>query len=150
LDGTKDERFNGDLTAPEIEMRATHFRRLTGSLLAMCLVVGCGDHNSAPGKSESQAPPSSGTKTPSITATPNPVPAGDGFGTTKITWESGSGWAQVYISENGAPDTKMFGEGARGAAEAPWIKTGHTYEFRLYAGKDHAQLLDKVLVSRAK
>jgi hypothetical protein len=131
-------------------MRARDCWRLTSSLLVLSLAVGCGNHEAASGKAQPQAPSSSGTKTPSITANPNPVPAGGGLGTTTISWETGGGWGQVFISQNGAPDTKMFGEGARGAGDAPWIYTGHTYEFRLYAGKDHKQLLDKVLVTRAK
>ena len=85
-----------------------------------------------------------------ITASPNPVPAGDGFGSTKITWETGGPWGQVFISMDGMPDTKMFGEGARASGNASWIQTGHSYEFRLFAGKEHSQLLDKVAVTRTK
>jgi hypothetical protein len=72
------------------------------------------------------------------------------MGTARITWESGADWAQVFISQDGQPDTTMFTEGSHGATDAPWIQTGHTYEFRLFAGKDHKQLLDKVLVTRGK
>lgn len=130
-------------------MRARDSWCLTSVSFVLSLAVGCGNQEAAPSKALPQSPPLSGTKTPSITANPNPVPAGSGLGTTTITWDSGGGWGQVFISENGAPDTKMFVEGGRGVGDAPWIKTGHTYEFRLYSGKDHAQLLDKVLVSRA-
>ena len=131
-------------------MRARDSWCLTSSLFVLSLAVGCGNQEATPSKSQPQTPPSSGTKTPSITANPNPVPAGSGPGTTTIAWETGGGWGQVFISQNGAPDTKMFAEGGRGAGDAPWIYTGQTYEFRLYGGKDHKQLLDKVLVTRAK
>ena len=37
-----------------------------------------------------------------IRATPNPVPAGGGTGTTTISWTTGDGSeGQVYVSENG-------------------------------------------------
>src|SRR5437899_8368797 len=41
---------------------------------------------------------------PTITATPNPVPAGEGkFGTTTVTWDTGDGSiGEVYVSVNGA------------------------------------------------
>jgi hypothetical protein len=86
-----------------------------------------------------------------ISASPNPVPAGTGLGTTTISWDSGDGsFAQVYISVNAAPDTKMLAQSAKGSKEVKWIKSGHTYEFLLYAGKEHKVLLGKVEVTRPK
>lgn len=113
------------------------------------LIAGC-DRKAANDVSPPPDAPNPATKAPLITASPNPVPAGDGFGTTTITWNSGGPWAQVFISQDGKPDTTMFGQGARATGDAPWIQTGHTYEFRLFAGKDHKQLLDKTVVTRAK
>jgi hypothetical protein len=129
-------------------MQSTTLRVATGLLLVICL--GCRNREAGPDKAQPQPAPAAGTKSATVTATPNPVPAGNEMGTTRIVWETGSDWGQVFISQDGGADTTMFGEGARGAADAPWIQTGHTYEFRLYAGKDHSQLLDKVVVSRAK
>ena len=85
-----------------------------------------------------------------ISATPNPVPAGSGNGTTTIKWTTGDGSVgQVYVSKNHGEET-LFGEGADGSNEANWIESGSSYEFRLYAGNDHAKLLAKTLVTRAK
>jgi hypothetical protein len=134
-------------------MRLIDFAFIISLTFAAVIAAGCDNRNSGSGANPPPAGPPAPAATPakaaSITAVPNPVPAGDGFGTTRIAWESGRDWGQVFISENGAADTKMFAEGARGAGDAAWIKSGHTYEFRLYAGKDHSQLLDKVLVTRA-
>ena len=41
-----------------------------------------------------------------ITASPNPVTIGEGPGNTTITWNTGDGTTgQVYVSEDGAPET---------------------------------------------
>lgn len=85
-----------------------------------------------------------------ITASPNPVPAGTGMGTTKITWSTGDGTVgQVYVAVNGA-DEAIFAAGNEGSTEAPWIQEGQTYEFRLYAGTEHTKVLAKTEVTRAK
>lgn len=82
-----------------------------------------------------------------ITASPNPVTTGEGSGTTTITWNTGDGTAgQVYVSEDGAPET-LFTAGPTGSAPAPWIRAGKTFEFRLYAGTEHAKVLAKTQVS---
>jgi IS5 family transposase len=85
-----------------------------------------------------------------IRAAPNPVPAGAGLGATTIRWDTGDGsLGQVYIAENGV-ESKMLAQGAKGSKEVRWIKSGTTYEFRLYAGKERATLLGKVVVTRNK
>jgi hypothetical protein len=127
-------------------MRLIDFASVASLTFAAVIAAGCDNQKAGSSANPPQPAPTKGS---TVTASPNPVPAGDGFGTTRISWESGRDWGQVFISENGEPDTKMFAEGARGAGDAPWIKSGHTYEFRLYAGKDHSLLLDKVLVTRA-
>ncbi len=96
----------------------------------------------------SQATQSSGGAA-SIQAQPNPVPAGEGLGSTTIVWKTGDGsQGQVYVSEDGGADN-LFAEGTNGNKDAPWIRTGSTYEFRLYAGSDHKTMLASVKVTRA-
>lgn len=85
------------------------------------------------------------TKTaPSLTASPNPVPAGEGRGLTTISWNSVDG--KVYVSTNGREE-RLFGGSPRGSQQANWIEPGVTYEFRLY-NADHKLLLAKVTVTR--
>jgi hypothetical protein len=85
-----------------------------------------------------------------ITASPNPVPAGQELGTTTITWNTGDGRnGQVYVSIDGGPEVSFTG-GPSGSGAAPWIQVEKTYEFRLYAGTEHATLLSKTQVTRSK
>jgi len=85
-----------------------------------------------------------------ITASPNPVPAGEGLGTTTITWNTGDGtFGQVYVSADGGPEAP-FNAAPSGSFTAGWIQVGQTYEFRLYAGTEHATLLSKTQVTRSK
>jgi hypothetical protein len=85
-----------------------------------------------------------------ITASPNPVTTGEGSGTTTITWDTGDGTTgQVYVSEDGAAET-LFTAGPKGSAPAPWIRAGKTFEFRLYAGTEHAKMLAKTQVTGRK
>ena len=113
---------------------------LTGLAL---IVVACG--GSGGGTGSSSAPTGA-----SIQAQPNPVPASDGLGTTTVVWSTGDGsQGQVYVSEDGGED-RLFDAGTQGSTQAPWIRAGSTYEFRLFAGSDHKTLLGSVKVSRAK
>src|SRR5947208_1245092 len=76
-----------------------------------------------------------------ITVVPNPVPAGEGLGATMISWDTGDGsLGQVYIAEDGV-ESKMLAQAAKGSKAVKWIKSGTTYEFRLYAGKEHKTIL---------
>ncbi len=85
-----------------------------------------------------------------ISASPNPVPAGPTPGKTTIKWSTGlSETAEVYVSTNGEPEV-LFASGAEGSSEAPWIQTGMSYEFRLYAGSEHKKILTRVVVTRQK
>jgi hypothetical protein len=85
------------------------------------------------------------TKTaPSLSASPNPVPASEGRGLTTISWNSVDG--KVYVSTNGREE-RLFGGSPRGSQQANWIEAGSTYEFRLYDA-DHKLLLEKVTVTR--
>ena len=84
-----------------------------------------------------------------ISATPNPVPAGGGIGTTAISWTTGDGSdGQVYVSADGQPE-QIFATAPQGSADAVWIQAGKSYEFRLY-GAGHVKLLGKVVVTGAE
>ncbi len=85
-----------------------------------------------------------------LTATPNPVPAGNGLGTTTITWDTGDGTlgqVYVYVPKTGAAE-QLLTAGPRGSVDAPWIGALATYEFRLYSGQDRTRLLRTVEVTR--
>jgi LasA protease len=85
-----------------------------------------------------------------IDAEPNPVPAGGELGTTTIKWRTADGTpGQVYVSEDDAAEN-LFASGPEGSERAPWIRTGTTYEFRLYAGTDRRTQLAVVKVTRAR
>jgi hypothetical protein len=84
----------------------------------------------------------------SLSASPNPVPAGKAAGRTTISWNTSDGTiGKVYVSKNGGEESLMAASD-RGSAAADWIYKGSTYEFRLY-NSDHTKLLAKVVVTRA-
>jgi hypothetical protein len=84
-----------------------------------------------------------------INATPNPVLAGSGMGTTTISWTTGDGSnGQIYVSADGEPE-QIFATAPKGSADAAWIQAGKSYEFRLY-GAGHAKLLGKIVVIGAE
>jgi len=56
------------------------------------------------------------------------------------------GWHFPQL-EGGGPE-RLFGEGAEGSVEVPWIETGKSYEFRLYASTEHKTRLAAVTVIR--
>jgi hypothetical protein len=87
-------------------------------------------------------------RTDTIAAAPNPVPAGDGLGRTKISWATLAGAdAAVFVSQNGGPE-QLFARGPSGSAEVSWIASGSSYEFRLYSGDVPRRLLAKTVVTR--
>jgi hypothetical protein len=115
--------------------------------LALVMLSGCGG---------SQSPLPAGGQGgnlatgPTISADPNPVPAPTSgkFGKTTVTWNTGNGSVgEVYVVHNGQSEKRFAGNRSKGALEAPWIGNG-VYEFRLYAGKDHKDLLAKVEVTQ--
>lgn len=63
---------------------------------------------------------------PSLSASPNPMPAGGGPGQTTISWKSVEG--KVYVSTNGREEV-LFAGSPRGSEQANWIKAGSTHEF---------------------
>jgi len=84
-----------------------------------------------------------------LSASPNPVPTQAGrLGSTTISWSTGRPEdGQVYVSEDGQPE-KLFASGSTGSQEAPWIRSGASYEFRLYAGTGHSERLAAATVGR--
>src|SRR5260370_13115413 len=118
------------------------FIRTTAVVLPLFFLAACN-----PSKAPEASP---GASAATITASPNPVTTGEGPGTTTITWNTGDGTTgQVYVSEDGAPET-LFTAGPPGAAPAPWIRAGKTFEFRLYAGTEQAKVLAKTQVTCLK
>jgi ATP-binding cassette, subfamily B, bacterial len=104
-----------------------------------------------PGESRRQHRPEQGASVEAfITASPNPVPAGDGPGATTISWSTGeaSSQGQVYFSKGGGLE-KLFAGSAKGAKEVTWIRPNATYEFRLYTGKERSARLATVVVRRS-
>ncbi len=85
---------------------------------------------------------------PMVTASPNPVPAHKDTARTMISWSTGTANpGKVYVSIDGQQEL-LFATSRQGSAPANWIRTGRTYEFRLYDW-DHTRLLDKVAVATA-
>jgi len=83
----------------------------------------------------------------SLTASPNPVPFGNGRGQTRISWNTGNtDIGEVYVSIDGGKEL-LFAKKREGSKVAKWIDTSSTYEFRLY-NSAHTELLAKVVVSR--
>jgi hypothetical protein len=116
-------------------------------LLPLFFFAACNSSKNPEATASSTSPAAS---TATITASPNPVPAAEEVGTTTITWNTGDdSVGQVYVSVDGGPES-IFGAGPPGSSAAPWIQTGKRYEFRLYAGTEHATVLAKTEVSRSK
>jgi len=123
------------------------FIRTTAVVMPLFFLAAC-NPSKAP---EANAPTGSpGGSTATITASPNPVPAGQGPGTTTITWNTGDGSVgTVYLEGDGGTGVSFAG-GASGSAVAPWIEAGQVFEFRLYAGTEHTKMLAKTQVTRQK
>jgi hypothetical protein len=65
-----------------------------------------------------------------------------------ISWNVANAVAgKVYVSI-GDHQELLFASAQQALAAANWIRTGSTYEFRLY-DSDHTRLLDKLVVTRA-
>ena len=81
-------------------------------------------------------------------ASPNPVPAGIGTGSTTITWHASDDRKAAVFVET-CEGERLFAEGQEGSSEAPWVQAGIN-EFRLYSTKDKSTLLQRLTVRRAK
>jgi 2-polyprenyl-3-methyl-5-hydroxy-6-metoxy-1,4-benzoquinol methylase len=85
---------------------------------------------------------------PTVSAWPNPVPAHKETVQTMISWNTATAASgKVYVAIDGRQES-LFAASRQGSAPANWIRTGCTYEFRLY-DSNHSRLLDKVLVATA-
>ena len=83
-----------------------------------------------------------------IIASPNPVPAGEGTGTTTIAWDTGDDtMGYVYVSVNNGAES-LFARSAQSSLAAKWIQTGLAYQFRLYDGPERGKLLAETTVTR--
>jgi hypothetical protein len=81
-----------------------------------------------------------------IIATPNPVLAGRGPGKTIVNWHTGDGSpGQVYVSVGSGPE-RLFSTNP--SHQEATINSNDVYEFRLYAGTDHATQLATVKITR--
>jgi len=81
-----------------------------------------------------------------ITASPNPVLASSGLGSTTVLWDAGDAIGQVRVSVDGGPE-QLVAEGSHGSQPVSWIQRGHAYAFRLYAGAGPAPLLASTVVA---
>jgi GT2 family glycosyltransferase len=83
----------------------------------------------------------------SLTVSPEQVPVGEIVGVTEITWDTGDGTeGQIYVSVDGDAEL-LFATGPSGSKPALWIEQSLTYQFRLYAGTEHEQLLGEAMVT---
>lgn len=84
----------------------------------------------------------------SISATPNPVPAGTGKSSTTVTWDTGDdSIGRVYVSVNGGPEKLFADNRPSGSHTAKFIAKG-VYEFRLYRKKRPGEVVARVKVQR--
>ena len=145
------ERFDPKMPLGETPESNTIFmKKFVSAIILLPLFFFAGCNPSTAPEAEEASPTSPDASAATITASPNPVSIGEGLGTTTVTWNTGDGSAgQVFVSENSAPD-KMFASGPSGSVAAPWIRAGTTFEFRLYAGTEHAKVLVKTQVTAHK
>ena len=116
-------------------------------LLPLFFFAACGPSKSPEANASAASPAAPAT---TIMASPNPVITGEGSGNTTITWNTGDGsTGQVYVSEDGGPE-RLCVEGSTGSTPVAWIQAGKTFEFRLYAGTEHAKVLAKTQVTGRK
>jgi hypothetical protein len=91
-----------------------------------------------------------GAAQPVLSASPNPVPAGDldqPVGATVVTWNTGPGVSgNLYVKSNRSREV-LVGSGSSGSMKIDWIQFDSTYEFRLYNEK-HSRILAKLDVTR--
>ncbi len=82
-----------------------------------------------------------------ITAEPNPIPAGPGAGKTRIVCDLGDEpVGEVYLSVNGGEEKRIFR--VQNARDFGSVHPGLIYEFRLYRGTNHQEVLGSVAVTK--
>ena len=144
-------------------LKAGSFRGFALALAACIPLTGCGDSAKSPNSPAGQpASPGGAAKTnpagtaapqaPTITAAPNPIPAGEGQGSTTLTWTTGDGsLGEVYLRTGNGEDILFAGAAPKGVQAATWIHAGVKYEFILYAGKgERTKELARVSVMKNK
>jgi len=91
-----------------------------------------------------------GTTQSILSASPNPVPAGDldqPLGTTQVSWNTGSqAIGDLYVKVNRSSEL-FLARGSVGTLNIKWIQFDSLYEFRLYA-KKRSKLLASLEVTR--
>jgi hypothetical protein len=81
---------------------------------------------------------------PELAVSPVPTQKEPSPGTPRVTWSTGGPPGQVTVVN--ASGEIVFGAGAEGNQEAPWIAAGQQYEFRLYATAPERTLLAKLKI----
>ena len=90
------------------------------------------------------------TAKPVLSASPNPVPAGDPdqpVASTQITWDTGDGTIGDLYVKIDREDERLVGRDSSGVMKIDWIQFDSLYEFRLYA-KKRSKLLATLTVTR--
>lgn len=155
--GVKPETNGRPASRRAVTLIAGSLLIITALFFAGCTDCDCDDAETTPGQVPGAASSPVTASEPSkglIKADPNPVPAGpEDLGKTKISWNTQTDTLPVVItvSESGKPEAEFAGGAKEGAAEAPWIQSKSTYDFRLYVGTGaNKKLIDHVTVTRNK
>src|SRR5262245_16556283 len=118
-------------------------------LLTLTLTTAC--TASEPPAADTNRPSAETPKAPGadISASPNPIPVGPGeLGETTVTWKTpDESPGEVYVAINDGAEA-LFAQGASGSKPAPWIQSKAKYEFRLYAGAEHRNVVARIAVTR--
>ncbi|MGI8890856.1 MAG: hypothetical protein ACR2G0_08770 [Chthoniobacterales bacterium] len=123
--------------------------KLLFSLALGLLFISCQPADKSESAAKNDASPSSETaNAATISASPKSATGSGPLGETTITWDTGTGApGEVYVSKNKGEE-KRFAEGQSGSKKAPWISPHAHFEFRLYQGTEHKELLGKVDVTK--
>ena len=119
---------------------------LVSALGLMLFCTSCNRSPSPSSESKDTTASSEKASAATISASPNPIPPGAKLGTTTITWDTQGDEGQVYVSENDGAE-KLVASGATGSQSVDWIRAHTHYEFRLYKGSAHKDILAHVRVT---
>ncbi len=124
-----------------------------GLLLFASLFSACNEVATNSTSPSQTAASTAGSRENYVTATPNPIPAGSGAGTTTISWRTTNlppDQIHIFVAKpDGTED--LFSTGSEGSETVPWITADAPVEFRLYNGTgENRKLLDKTTVIRNK
>ena len=138
-------------------LKTCHSRGRSGKLIAQSWIALVVCFLALDGCYSSKRPTTSSTQTDqatgaaSLSADPNPVPAGspdEALGKTTISWNTGdSSVGDVYVKMNRKPEV-LVGRGQSGTIQINWIAFDSLYEFRLYTKRNHFKPLKKLDVIR--